>query len=98
VRDHFLADHHECAACGARGWLQVHHVRPFHLDPSLELVTENLVTLCMTAERCHLDLGHGGDFDAFNPHVLDDAREFRLDRAARERVRVEAKARSHRLF
>src|SRR5258708_4754189 len=36
-----------CVACGYQGpGIQVHHVRPFHLHPNLELDPRNLITLC----------------------------------------------------
>lgn len=70
---------------------------PFHLDPAKELDPTNLVTLCMSREACHIDLGHGGSFDSYNPFIIEDALEFRKDRSARERLKIEAKARVRRL-
>ena len=35
-----------CAVCGGSVDIQVHHIRPFHLHPDLELDPGNLVTLC----------------------------------------------------
>jgi 5-methylcytosine-specific restriction enzyme A len=46
----------QCRACGATAGLEVHHVRPFHLYPELELTRANLMVLC---RRCHWLLGHG---------------------------------------
>jgi 5-methylcytosine-specific restriction endonuclease McrA len=47
--------------------VQVHHKKPFHLHPELELDPANLVTLCMTSSNeCHLRIGHSGDFKAYN--------------------------------
>lgn len=61
----------ECQVCGGKSQLNVHHLKPFHLFPELELVETNLVTLC-NASRCHITFGHGGDFKAWNPHATDD--------------------------
>src|ERR1035438_7627686 len=67
----FLKDHPVCEACGSKEKLNVHHMKPFHLYPALELDPKNLITLCMDKE-CHILLGHGGDFKAYNPDVIKD--------------------------
>src|SRR5690242_21104937 len=36
-----------CAARGAKIGLQVHHKKPFHIHPELELDPTNLIALCM---------------------------------------------------
>lgn len=69
TRDAFLKSHPSCAACGGTKHLQVHHIRPFHLYPQLELEGSNLLTLCMGKFECHLRLGHGDDFQCYNPNV-----------------------------
>jgi hypothetical protein len=51
----------------------VHHVVPFALDASKELEPTNLITLCAWLHQCHLKIGHGGEFDRFNPRVRMDA-------------------------
>lgn len=62
----------QCAVCQSIDRLQVHHIRPFHLSPALELDPGNLVTLCMSkGNHCHLLVGHGDDFKAFVPGVKD---------------------------
>jgi len=59
-----------CAACGGNTNLNVHHKQPFHLYPDLELEPTNLITLCMDGDKdCHIKLGHGGNFKAYNPNV-----------------------------
>ena len=72
VRKEHLAQFPTCQACGAKWLLNVHHMRPFHLHPELELDLANLITLCMVNE-CHLLIGHGDDFKAYNPDVAADA-------------------------
>jgi len=70
----FLKDNPTCAACGGTSHLNVHHKKPFHLDKALELDPTNLITLCMgMGKHCHLLVGHGDDFKAFNPSVETDA-------------------------
>jgi hypothetical protein len=46
VRAEHLRKHPTCAACGSVEDLNVHHLQPFHLDPSLELYPPNLLTVC----------------------------------------------------
>lgn len=60
LRDNYLGLHPSCEACGYDRDLQVHHVVPVHINPTLELVAANLITLCMGPNECHLRLGHGG--------------------------------------
>ena len=48
------------------------------MHPELELDPNNLITLCMGENSCHLDIGHGGSFRAYNQDVLDDAEKFRI--------------------
>jgi 5-methylcytosine-specific restriction protein A len=78
VRDHFLQKHVLCEACGSTERLQVHHVKPYHLFPELELDQANLLTLCMSECECHLVIGHGGDFACYNPNVLVDIVKARI--------------------
>lgn len=92
VRDEHLESHNECAACGSKWKLQVHHIRPFHLHPELELDPQNLITLCMSEEwDCHLSLGHGGSFHSYNPHVVEDVYRFSHSTSARSEIIAEVK-------
>lgn len=61
--------HPACAACGATKDLDVHHVVPFHVDPSKELLESNLLTLCRLH---HLD-AHCGDWKLWNPQAVNRA-------------------------
>lgn len=67
-----------CIACGYRGkGLQVHHIKPFHLHPALELDPSNLITLCEIKGRDHhLLLGHLDNWESYNAHVREDVRRF----------------------
>jgi 5-methylcytosine-specific restriction endonuclease McrA len=74
VRDNFIKTHKTCAACGGDDNLQVHHIEPFHLHPQKELDVDNLIVLCEEGfTRCHLKVGHLGNWKKINPNVLTDA-------------------------
>ena len=78
VREAHLKEQPCCQACGATSRLNVHHKRPFHLHPELELVDSNLITLCEGAVvNCHLLYGHLRDWAAYNPDVEHDAEQWR---------------------
>lgn len=76
VRATHIAAHPTCIVCGGTAGVQVHHVRPFHIHPELELDPANLVTLC-TANgtlNCHVRFGHLDNFkDKWNPAIREDA-------------------------
>lgn len=79
LREKFIADNSSCMACGQRDDLSVHHIRPFHLFPELELEPTNLVTLCEKGPgsiNCHLVIGHGGNWSRYNLSVVQFARTF----------------------
>lgn len=61
-----------CAACGEADGLEVHHRKPVHLFPELELEPSNLITLC-EKRGCHFRIGHSFDWRAYNPSVQEDA-------------------------
>lgn len=69
VRAEHLAKWPTCAACGGAKDLDVHHVRPYHLAPKLELDPENLLTLCRQSEvlgiDCHRIFGHAGNWASY---------------------------------
>jgi 5-methylcytosine-specific restriction endonuclease McrA len=72
-----------CVACGYRGkGLQVHHIKPFHLFPELELDPNNLITLCEVKGRDHhLLLGHLDDWESYNLNVRTDVKRFHNESA-----------------
>ena len=70
ARKEHLKREPKCAWCGGKNNLEVHHVKPFHLHPELELDQDNLITLCETAEtKCHLHHGHNGNWHEENPEI-----------------------------
>lgn len=76
VRKHHLAQSPSCVLCGGKKKLEVHHIKPFHLHPQLELDPTNLITLCEAKNdgiNCHLLFGHLGSFKSFNKGVKTDA-------------------------
>lgn len=88
TRKKHLLSYPFCAACGTKKYLEVHHVRPFHLFPELELDPANLMTLCeSTSHNCHLMFGHLLDWSCWSPSVREDAAAFL------ERIRTRASSR-----
>ena len=79
TRKRHLAMYPACAVCGGTDKVEVHHKKPFHLQPDLELELTNLITLCEGTKfiNCHLAIGHGGNFRAYNPSVESDAERMR---------------------
>lgn len=72
VRGIWLKDHGFCAVCGCTTGLNVHHIKPFHEFPELELEPENFITLgeiCPTGNH-HLLFGHLGDWRSWNVDVV----------------------------
>lgn len=86
VRKHYLGMHPVCAVCGGSEKLEVHHVRPFHIHPDLELDPGNLITLCESNHggvNCHLAFGHLSNFKSWNESVRDDAAAWSVKLATR---------------
>lgn len=74
LRDKIVKAHPFCAYCGGTTKLQAHHIRPFHLEPDLELDPSNVIVLCEDpATDHHLKIGHLGNFQSEgNPRVVED--------------------------
>lgn len=70
VRAKYLELNPSCICCGKIKELEVHHLIPVHIDPTLELEAANLATFC---ERCHLVVAHLNDWNRYNPFALDDS-------------------------
>jgi 5-methylcytosine-specific restriction endonuclease McrA len=80
VRNVFLKQYPECAVCGSKSNLEVHHIVPFHVNHLKELSPANLITLCENSSKgvtCHLLFGHLGDYKKDNPNVEEDAQVWR---------------------
>lgn len=65
-----------CRKCGTTNKLQVHHICPFHVDPSKELDPFNMITLCMWSNRCHFVIGHLGNFRLYNTNIVTIATNY----------------------
>jgi 5-methylcytosine-specific restriction protein A len=78
VEKHFRETHPTCAACGSKKRLNIHHCKPFHMFPELELDPNNLITLCMDTKECHYQIGHLSHWHGYNPNVRQDAAEILL--------------------
>ena len=83
ARRRWLLIHPSCAACGTEKKLQVHHLKPVHLYPELELDPSNFLTLCETADNCHHTFGHLRDWMAYNPSAVADSAQFLRELHAR---------------
>lgn len=81
VRDKFIKNNPTCAACGTKEDLEVHHITPYHVDKSLELDQDNLITLC--GKRCHYVFGHFCDWKSWNENVVNDTLSYNLKRISR---------------
>ena len=87
VREQHLKEHPRCEACGDDKNLEVHHLKPYHLFPELELEKSNLMTLCchgIGGMNCHLVLGHCGAWVAYNPDPVTACYQFREMRKRRK--------------
>jgi 5-methylcytosine-specific restriction endonuclease McrA len=70
-----------CVICNGTKTLEVHHIKPFHLNPELELDPNNLMTLCESGKNgvtCHRFFGHLGNYKKINPFVRADAFDWSL--------------------
>jgi hypothetical protein len=77
VRDEHLSKYACCEVCAATSKLRVHHIKPYHLFPELELEKSNLITLCESWKmglNCHLLVGHLGNYRNINPDCVSDAK------------------------
>jgi 5-methylcytosine-specific restriction protein A len=70
VRKNYINNNPNCAACGSDKKQEVHHIKPVHLFPDLELDPSNLLTLC--ADPCHILFGHLMNFKSWNREVVQD--------------------------
>lgn len=51
-----------CQWCGRTDQPQAHHKIPMWKDESLAADPDNFITLCGPKRKCHLDVGHNGNF------------------------------------
>ncbi|HET8843661.1 MAG TPA: HNH endonuclease signature motif containing protein [Ktedonobacteraceae bacterium] len=91
VAHEHLAHEPGCRVCGHTGQgLQVHHIKPFHLFPELELDPNNLITLCELKGRDHhLLIGHLDDWESYNLAVRKDVDRYHDENAKKIRANPE---------
>ena len=68
TRNLYFEDHPVCEMCGIDKDVQVHHVKPWHLNPDLRYDLDNLISLC---QPCHFRFGHGRNWKAYNANVKE---------------------------
>lgn len=84
-----------CQMCGTMDELEVHHIRPFHLHPELELEQSNLITLCeKRGHDCHFVAGHFHNWRAFNPNVIADVQHYHAESEEAHAALVDAAKRA----
>lgn len=81
-----VAKHPYCAFCGARRRLQVHHIKPVHIDISSNADPRNLIVLCAWD---HLQEGHLGDFRRLFDLEISLRAEANLNAVIDARARVQ---------
>ena len=85
VRKNHLLKEPTCQWCHGTKNLEVHHIMPYHEFPELELLEENLITLCdislwnrmlnaiglgaPAGDQDHLNKGHLGSYKKYNPEI-----------------------------
>lgn len=74
VRKEHLLKQPNCMVCGSSLKPEVHHIVPVHVDPSKELDSNNLITLC--DKYCHFIFGHFMNWWSYNPDIIQDAHNF----------------------
>jgi len=72
VRAAYLKEHPVCEVTGTAKALEVHHIKPFHLHPELELEPSNLMTLTRKYNTHYL-MGHLLNWKSWNAKVSEDA-------------------------
>ena len=71
VRADHVKEYYICACCGGTKKLEVHHIKPVHLFPELELEPMNLITLC-SRMKCHFIFGHLYNWESYNITIEED--------------------------
>lgn len=91
VQKNFLIKNPCCAICGSIKKLNVHHKKPFHLYPELELEESNLITLCMDKRECHLLIAHGDNFSYFCPNLEEYIKQYKSGEKTFDQICLMAK-------
>lgn len=67
VMRQYRKDHPKCAFCHRDKRVQIHHIIPVSVNDQLAAHYVNLLTLC--AKRCHITVGHAGNYKNFVDNV-----------------------------
>ena len=59
-----------CECCSYTKNIEVHHIVPRHVNPTLTLDWFNLIALC---DDCHFHIGHYSNYKNYNPTIFEDA-------------------------
>ena len=83
VMKQWKIDNPRCAWCG-RTKIHVHHILPVKdcirmNRPDLVMDKENLISLC--GKRCHIAIGHMGNWKDHNENVVDTCESGKLKKA-----------------
>jgi len=70
TRDEYEKLHPKICFCGTTKKIELHHIIPFHKDPTKERDFDNLIWLC---RKHHYDFGHLKSWYSHNIDVRDDA-------------------------
>ncbi len=62
LRNAFIRENPNCVVCGQDADT-VHHLKPFHVAPELELDRNNLASVC---DKCHLTVAHLNQWRLWN--------------------------------
>lgn len=82
IRNEFVAEHPNCAACNSEKMINCHHIEPFSENPERELDKNNLISLCFS---CHFIFGHLKSWTSHNPNVVQDSAWYSQKMAHRPR-------------
>jgi len=61
VMQQYRSEHTECAWCGRKKKLDVHHLVPVSVAPERADNYSNMIMLCRKPQ-CHLQIGHNGNY------------------------------------
>lgn len=74
----YLADNPHCVVCGTSDYCVVHHLKPFHLFPELEMCPMYWRTVCETpSHNDHFAVGHLFNWTNYNESFDDLSKRFR---------------------
>lgn len=70
LRKYVLSLYPQCAICGSKSNLHLHHILPVNLYPEHKYNQNNLIVLCNGKNNCHFIHGHLSNWNNYNPNLL----------------------------